>query len=262
VPTVSDADIARWLGEFFYPFVRTLALFAFAPAFGANTVPTRLKVALALIVSLLIGSAIKEPAPLDISWTTMFLTVENIIIGAMMGFAMQLALTVMAIAGDLVGIQMGFGFATLLGVQTGIAVPVMSDFFALVGLILFLAFNGHLVLLGALIKSFDIAPVAPELAGNSLPASGWAALANSGAGLFEMGLFLALPVMAVVVTMQLVVGTLSRVAPQLNLMSVGFALFLWLGLAATIALVPYFVPAVEHIIDFGSGLIRAAVPGA
>ena len=262
MPIVSDADIARWLGEFFYPFVRTLALFAFAPGFGATAVPARLKVALAVIVSLLVGSVIKEPAPLDLSWTTLALTVEQVMVGAIIGFAMQVALTVMAIAGDLVGIQMGFGFAALLGIQSGVQVPVMSDFFALVGLTLFLTFNGHLILLGALVKSFDIAPIAHELAGTSVPAAGWNALANSGARLFEMGLFLALPVIAVVVTMQLVVGTLSRVAPQLNLMSVGFALFLWLGLAATVALVPYFVPAVEHIIDYGVTLIRAAVPGA
>src|SRR6185312_3759521 len=123
---------------------------------------------------------------------------------------------------------------------------VMADFFGLVGLVLFLAFNGHLVLIGALVKSFAVIPVA---VGGTIHAAGWGALANAGAMLFEIGVFLALPVVAVVLTMHLAVGTLSRAAPQVNLMSVGFALFLWVGIAATVTLVPFFPPAVEPMID-------------
>jgi flagellar biosynthesis protein FliR len=261
VPSWSEAELLRWAGEFYWPFIRILALFATAPAFNGATVPIPLKVALAAVLALLVGSILDQPVPLDLTWRSLILTGEQIVVGLAMGFAMQLALAAMSVAGDFVGVQMGFGFATLLGVEDNFAVPVMSDFFGLVGLVLFLAFNGHLIVLGALVKSFTVVPVA---VGASVPMSGWAALANAGAMLFEIGVFLALPVVAVILTMHLAVGTLSRAAPQINLMSVGFSLFLWVGIAVTITLVPFFPPAVEHMIEAGISLMTAVVrtPGS
>lgn len=252
MPGWSEADLIHWIGEFYWPFVRTLALFAVAPVFGGAMVPVPLKIALALILSVLIGGIVQQSVPLELSWTVLVLTGEQILVGLAMGFAMQLALTAMSVAGDIIGVQMGFGLATLLGIENSLAVPVMSDFFGLVGLMLFLAFNGHLILIGALVKSFSVVPVA---VGASVPLAGFAMLAKAGALLFEMGVLLALPVIAVILTLNLAVGTLSRAAPQINLMSVGFSLFLWAGIAATIALVPYFAPAVQHLIDAGVRLI-------
>lgn len=257
MPTWSEADLLRWVGEFYWPFVRTLALFAAAPAFNGPAVPVPLKVALAAVIGLLVGSIVDQSVPLDLTWRSLVLTVEQIFVGVAMGFAMQLALAAMALAGDFVGVQMGFGFATLLAIEGNFAVPVISDFFGLVGLVLFLAFNGHLILIGALVKSFAVVPVA---IGASVPLSGWAALANAGALLFEIGVFLALPVVAVIMTVHIAFGTLSRAAPQLNLMSTGFSLFLWVGIAATITLVPFFAPAVEHMIDAGIALMSSVVP--
>lgn len=250
--------MARWLGEFFWPFVRTLALFAAAPAFNSNVIPMRLKVALALVIALLIGGMIKQSAPVDLSWATAVLTVEQILVGLAMGFAMQLTLAAMAFAGDFVGIQMGFGFASLFDFQSGFEVPVISNFFSLVGLILFLTLNGHLVLLGALMKSFDVVPVT---LGAGVPIAGWHTLADAGTALFEMGVWLALPVVAVIMAAHLAVAIVSRVAPQINVMSIGFSVFLWVGMAASVALIPYFVPAVQHMIAAGLALAGAVIAG-
>lgn len=256
--SVTSAQIAAWLGEFFWPFLRTLALFAAAPAFGSTVIPARIKVALAVLIAILIGGIINQPAPLDLSWASAVLVVEQILVGLAMGFAMQLTLAAMAFAGDFVGIQMGFGFATLFDFQSGFEVPVMSNFFSLVGLILFLTLNGHLILLGALVRSFQIVPVA---VGTGIPIVGWQTLVGAGSVLFQMGVWLALPVIAVLMASHLAVAVISRVAPQINVMSVGFSVFLWVGLAATVALVPYFVPAVQHMITAGLTLAGAVVSG-
>ncbi|MGH7073001.1 MAG: flagellar biosynthetic protein FliR [Stellaceae bacterium] len=256
MPSWSEAELFRWAGEFYWPFVRTLALFAAAPVFNTALIPVPLKIALAAMLSILVGSIVNRPVPLDLSWTMLVLTVEQILIGLAIGFAMQLALAAMAFAGDLIGVHMGFGFATLLGIEGDFAVPVMSDFFSMVGLMLFLAFNGHLVLIGALVKSFAVLPVA---VGSTVPIAGWGTLARAGGLLFEIGVFLSLPVIAVVLTLNLAVGTVSRAAPQINLMSVGFPLFLWVGIAATLALVPFFAPAVEHMMNDGLDLIGAVI---
>jgi flagellar biosynthesis protein FliR len=258
VLTVSDADLLRWLGEFFWPFLRTLALFAAAPGFSSAAIPARVKVALAFVIACLLAATIQQSAPLTLSLASALLVGEQIVVGLAIGFAMQLTLGAMAFAGDLIGVQMGFGFAGLLDIQNRFDVPVMSDFFGLVGLLLFLGLNGHLILLGVLVESFDVVPISP---GGGIAAPGWHALAGAGAMLFQMGVWLALPVIAILLAVQLATALLSRVAPQINLMSVGFSVFMWVGIAATIALLPFFVPAVEHMIEAGLNVSRAALLG-
>ena len=254
--TFSDADLYRWLGHFFWPFVRTLALFAAAPGFSSAAIPVRVKVALAFVIASLLAVTIQQSAPLTLSWTAALLMVEQIAVGLAIGFAMQLTLAAMAFAGDLIGVQMGFGFAGLIDIQSRFEVPVMSDFFGLVGLLLFFSLNGHLILLGVLVKSFAVVPIGAQF---GMAARGWHTLAGAGAMLFQIGVWLALPVIAILLSAQLVMALVSRVAPQINLMSIGFTVFMWVGIAATIALLPFFVPAVEHMIDAGWQVGRAVM---
>ena len=256
--TIGDTDLTAWVGQFFWPFLRILALFTAAPAFSSVAVPARAKVALALIVACLLGPVIKQSAPLTLSWASAILACEQVLVGLAIGFAMQLSLAAMAFAGDFIGVQMGFGFAGLLDAQNRFEVPVMSDFFGLVGLLLFIGLNGHLIVLGVLVKSFDVVPLA---LGNAIPAEGWRELAGAGGMLFQMGVWLALPVLAILLATQLAVALLSRVTPQINIMSVGFSVFMWVGIAATITLLPFFVPAVEHVIETGLRISGAVMTG-
>jgi flagellar biosynthetic protein FliR len=258
VLNLSEADLTRWLGEFFWPFLRTLALFSTAPLFGAMAIPVRVKVAAAFMIALLLAGVIGQSAPLTLSWATVMLAVQQVLVGLAIGFAMQLALAAMAIAGDFIGIQMGFGFAGLFDIQSRFEVPVMSQFFSLVGLILFIALNGHLLLLGVLAKSFVLVPIAPL---DGIAAEGWHAVVRAGAGLFQMGVWLALPVIAVLLAANLSVAVVSRAAPQINIITVGFSIFMWVGIAATIALVPFLAPAVEHMIEVGLTTAASALRG-
>ena len=255
----ADADIARWLGGFFWAFLRILALFSTAPLFGSAAIPARAKVALAVAVAWVVGAAIPAPMTPSLSWPALILAVQQVLVGLAIGFAMQLTLAAMGIAGDFIGVQMGFGFAGLLDVQNRFQVPVMADLFSLVGLVLFVTLNGHLLLLGILVKSFQLVPVAP---GSGISLAGWQALARSGVVLFQMGMWLALPVIAVILAGHLAVAVVSRVAPQINIMSVGFSIFMGIGLAATIGLVPFLAPAVEHMIAAGLALAGAALHGS
>jgi flagellar biosynthetic protein FliR len=258
VLSFTEAELTRWIGQFFWPFVRILALFAAAPAFNSMAIPARAKVALAFVVAIAIAGTVRQSAPLDLSWNSAVLVVEQVLVGLAIGFAMQLTLTAMMVAGEFVGMQMGFGFASLFDFQSGFQVPVMGNFFSLVALLLFVALNGHLVLLGVLVQSFTIVPIA---VGSGIGAGGWRALAGAGAVLFQMGIWLALPVIAVLLATHLAVGFVSRVAPQFNVMSVGFSLFMWVGIAAVIALIPFFLPAVEHIIETGLALAATVLRG-
>ncbi|HJU19446.1 MAG TPA: flagellar biosynthetic protein FliR [Stellaceae bacterium] len=246
--TLDSAEIARWLGEFLWPFLRILALFSVAPGFGAAALPARVKVAMAFVIAAVVAPTIRPAAPLALDWVTPVLAVQQVLVGLAIGFAMQVTMAAMAFAGDLIGVQMGFGFAGLFDPQTHFEVPVMADFFGLVGLLLFVTLNGHLILLGVVVKSFAVVPVAP---GGGITGAGWHSLAGAGALLFQMGVALALPVVAVLLAVTLGLAVVSRVAPQINIISVGFSLFMGIGIAAILALVPFLAPAVAHMIAAG-----------
>lgn len=256
--SLGGAEITRWLGQFLWPFLRILALFSVAPGFGSAAIPARAKIAIAFVIAILVAATIGQAAPLALSWAALMLAVQQVLVGLAIGFAMQLALAAMGFAGDFLGVQMGFGFAGLFDVQNRFEVPIVSDLFGLVGVILFLTLNGHLILLGVVVRSFAIVPVAP---GSGITGAGWQALVRAGALLFEMGVWLALPVIAVLLAVQLALAVVSRVAPQINVISVGFAVFMWVGIAATIALVPFFAPAVAHMIAAGAAIAGAVLRG-
>src|SRR5581483_1846677 len=109
---------------------------ATAPGFNSPALPMRIKVALSVAIAIVVGATLKNTPPVTFTWLTVELVIEQIMVGLAIGFAMQLTLAAMAFAGEFVGVQMGFGFASLLDVQTGFDVPVMSNFFSLVGLML------------------------------------------------------------------------------------------------------------------------------
>ena len=255
MPTWSEADLLRWAGDLTGPWSGRWRCLPPRPSSTAPWCPVPLKVALAMVLALLIGGIVGQSAPLELSWTTLVLTGEQIMVGIAIGFSMQLALTAMSVAGDLIGVQMGFGFATLLGIQGSLDVPVMSDSRpgSGAGAVPRVQRSSHPDR-GAR-EGFAIVPVG---VGSSIPLAGWALLAARGAMLFEIGVFLALPIVAVIYTMH-AVGTLSAggAADQSH---VGGVFTVPVGRhrrddhAGAV-----FRATVEHMIDAGVGLIGAVV---
>ena len=132
------------------------------------------------------------------------LVVEQVLVGVAIGFAMQLTLAAMALPASSSACRWGSASPASTTSRAAFEVPVMSNFFGLIALLLFLALNGHLVLLGVLVKSFTVVPIAAD---SGITGAG---LALAGAGrraLFQMGVWLALPVIAVLLAAHLAVGS-------------------------------------------------------
>jgi flagellar biosynthetic protein FliR len=137
-------------------------------------------------------------------------------------------------AGELIGLQMGLNFAGFFDPVTAAQGTAVSSLFATLVAWLFVALNGHLVVITALAASFQAFPVGPEP---------FAFLASSqpyrwGAEIFATGLWIALPLVAMLMFVNLVLGFISRVAPQIQIFAVGFPITLGLGLVALLFIVP------------------------
>ena len=250
----SSLLLQQWIGAFFWPFLRILALLSTAPGFGSAQVPIQVRVGLAALVALALAPALPAmpPVRLDsaLGWT---LVVQQLLVGGVVGLAMSLILSSVQLAGSIVGLQMGLGFSTLFDPLQGVEVTSLASFLNLLALLLFLDINGHLLLLAVLARSFTLVPVGIAQ-GAGIGAAGWHALAREGGALFSLGLAMAAPALGVLLIANLGLAILSKLSPQLNLFAIGFPLFFVLGLFALYLLMPVMQSIVHHLVDYGVDL--------
>jgi flagellar biosynthetic protein FliR len=164
-----------------------------------------------------------------------------------MGFVMRVIFAAVEAAGEIIGLQMGLGFASFFDPQSAGQTLVLARFFNMLAVLLFLAVNAHLLLLGVLVDSFQILPISTQ----PLSTAGFYNVAAFGSTVFAVGLQLALPLIAILLMTNLALGILTRSAPQLNIFAIGFPITLGVGLIVLDITLPYFAPQVEHMIMNG-----------
>ncbi len=233
--TFNEAQILQWLTPLLWPFLRTLALFTSAPVLSSRAVPMRIKIGLALLIAVAAQASLPEMpvVPLD-SATGLAMVVQQVLIGLTLGFSARVVFAAVEFAGELVGLQMGLNFAGFFDPATGSQGTATSRFFTAIGSLLFVVVNGHLLLSVAVLRSFEVFPVAAE------PLAFIATLQPQvwGAEVFRLGLWIALPIVTMLLFVNLVLGVISRVAQQIQIFSVGFSITVSVGLIGTLLTLP------------------------
>ncbi len=227
--TITSAEISGWVGSYLWPFFRIGALVGVAPIFGAHTVPVRVRIGLALALTLLVVPLLPPAPAIDaLTGVGALVAFHQVAIGAAMGFALLLLFGAFVLGGEIFAMQMGLGFASLLDPQRGVQVPVVSQFYVLLATLVFLALDGHLVLLEVLVDSFRTIPVGPRglAAASMYTLVGWAGHMFSGAVL------IALPAITTLLVVNIAFGVMTRAAPQLNIFAVGFPVIMTAGFIA------------------------------
>jgi flagellar biosynthetic protein FliR len=247
----TEAQVLAWITPLIWPFLRALALFSSLPLLGTRTVPTRVRIALAALVALAAqGSLPPMPqVPLD-SVATLMLVVQQLLIGISLGFAVRLVFAAVELAGELVGLQMGLNFAGFFDPVTASQTTASSRFFGAIVGWLFIVINGHLLIIAALVNSFNAFPVgdAPFAFLRQTMPHQW------GAQIFSTGLWIALPMVAMLTFVNLVLGVISRVAAQINVFAIGFPITLSVGLLGILLTLPMmqqpFTMALERMLAY------------
>jgi flagellar biosynthesis protein FliR len=233
---LSSTQFDGWLGQFFWPMIRILALIAVAPVLGNRVVPVRVKVALAILVTICASPVLPAPPNVALdSYAGFALIAREILIGISLGFAVRIVFAAIELAGEIVGLQMGLSFAGYIDPVSGGTGNAISRFFGTISVLMFLAINGHLLLLYGVIESFHALPI--SLDGSFLTEGKRIALA--GSDLFRIGLTIALPFILLMLLVNLAMGVISRVAPQLNVFAIGFPITMIVGLVALVLIMPY-----------------------
>jgi flagellar biosynthetic protein FliR len=246
--TFNEAQVAAWLLPLLWPFIRALALFGSAPVLSSRSVPARVKVGLAFLVAVALQASLPAMpvVPLD-SATGLAMVVQQVMVGITMGFAARVVFAALEFAGELIGLQMGLNFAGFFDPVSGAAGTATSRFFGTMASLLFVVINGHLMMTAVLVRSFEAFPVsdAPFAMIQMLRPQTW------GAEVFRLGLWVALPIVSMLLFINLVLGVISRVAQQLQIFSVGFSITVSVGLAGMLMSLPLlqvpFTTALEHM---------------
>lgn len=228
-------SIEPHLWALLFAMVRIGAAFVAAPVFSSVNIPLPARIALTGAIGVMVVNITPITPPAEIfSITTFVMVAMEALVGLAMGFVLQIAFSAPLIASEVIGMSMGIGFATSVDPQNGGSTPALGQFLSLLLTLLFLAVDGHLVLVELVVRSYEALPpgeawIAPERL---------LAIAMFGGYAFLAGLLLALPVGFLLLCLNIVVGMLSRAAPALNLFAVGLPASLAVGVVAILLALP------------------------
>lgn len=231
-----EDELIAFVASFVWPFMRVSSMFITIPVLSNKNVPARLRVVLSMLITFVIWPVLPEmPAVELFSADGLLVTIQQVVIGISAGFILQMVFSIMLFAGQAIAYGMGLGFASMVDPATGIQTPVIAQLFVLASSLLFLAVDGHLLLIEMLAQSFKTLPVAEV--GFDL-ADLWRIIAWSSQ-IFAGGLLLALPILSALLFVNISFGIASKAAPQLQLFGVGFPItillgmvLIWIGLAS------------------------------
>ena len=246
--SISSVQIDVWITAFLWPFLRIVALMISDPLLGHRNVPIRVRIAFSFLLAVLVASTLPPPPPVGLSSPVgLMIAAQQIIIGVAIGFSMRLLLASVEMAGSLIGLSMGLGFATFFDPQNSAQVPVVAQFVGLLSILIFFASNGHLMLVSALVESFRVLPISAT----PFAAGGFHALVLAGGQIFVIGVIMSLPVLAALLIVNVGMGVMSRAAPQLNLFAVGFPVTLFAGFVVLLMSLPYLAPHFLRLYEEG-----------
>ncbi len=244
--SVTSGELDAWLAAFLWPFMRIIGLLIAAPLPGSQRYPARVKVALAILITLIVAPTLPaQPAAGPASVEGMLIVIQQLVIGLAMGFTVRLLFAAVDVAGDLIGMQMGLGFAYFYDARNATQMPVIAQFLGLLAALSFLALNGHLLVLAALAESFRTIPIVAALPEPGL----WRSLAGFGSNVFHTALLLSLPLIAAMLIANLALGVLTRAAPQLNVFAIGFPVTLAIGFGMLLFSLPYILQVFGQLAD-------------
>ncbi len=250
---VSSAEITGILGAYLWPFFRIAAMVMVAPIFSSNFISQRSRILMAVAISIVIVPNIPVQVPqVDaLSAEGLLIIAHQILIGACMGFMLQLLFNAFIVAGQIIAMQMGLGFASMVDPQNGVMVPVISQFYLVFITLIFVSINGHLILIQVMSESFVTLPIAAT----GLSPVDFRDIVGQASWMYAAGVIIALPAIGSLMMVNLAFGILSRAAPQISPFSIGFPMTIILGFVVMLITLPN---VAGHLVDMSDYMLQMA----
>jgi len=239
----TGAELSSLVGSYFWPFVRIASMVAAIPVFSSTFVPMRTRLVLAIGITIVIAPVIPSVPVIDaLSIPGVLLIVQQVLIGIFMGFIFHMVFAIFTIGGQVIAMQMGLGFATMIDPVNGSQAPVLSMFFILLVTLLFFILDGHLAMIGLLAESFHSLPISTEF----MEKQNFWSMAAWASKMFSVAVLVALPAVTALLLINMSLGIIGRAAPQLNIFAVGFSITIAAGFYVILVSLPVVVVQFEN----------------
>jgi len=252
---ITSQELLNLVATFIWPFSRILGFFSTAPLLSQNSFPVTTRIGLAIAMTILVMPGIPLMVTIDpLSMDGLLILINQFLIGISIGFVMRVIFSAIEMAGELIAVSMGLGFATFYNPLTQAQTIVISQFLSLLALAVFLSTNLHLVMLESFFDSFKTVPINQI----SLAPIAFRDLAYWGSNIFSIGLQLSLPIVTTLLIANIALGILTKAAPQLNLFGIGFPITIGVGFLMLSINMPYWSNPIINSLDMGIQMIRQA----
>jgi flagellar biosynthetic protein FliR len=227
--------------------VRMSGLFVAAPIIGSGNVPVRAKAGLVAVSAMVITPGVSALAQ-DLPSAPMALglmAIGELIIGLLLGFVMTLVFAAIQVAGQVMDMLAGFAMMNVFNPALETQVPIFGFFFFVIAALYLLATGGHIIMVQALIATFDHVPlggfaVQPELL---LTIVSW------GSAMFWDAVIIAAPIAAALLLAYVTLGVMGRLVPQIQLFVVGFPLTIALSLLLAASVIGVYLTVIDDLYD-------------
>lgn len=255
--SISSELLQTWIISLLWPLTRILGVIASSPIFSHGSIPNRVKLGLGIVLTLIIVPTLPPLPQFEIfSLQGLLILVQQLIIGVAIGFSMRMVFSAVELAGQLIAMSMGLGFASFFDPQTQGQSTAINQFLMLLAMLVFLSIDGHLIIITALANSFMTMPIVLDGPGIS-PMK----IALWGEMIFSAGLLLALPAVTALLITNMALGILTKTAPSLNLFGIGFPLTLSIGFVVIALSLPAMLKPITNLIEQGANhMFQVAIP--
>jgi len=212
-------------------YFRFAALFIAVPIFSHNSIPVSVKAAMAFFFTVVFYASM-PPLEIPITIPTVIIAIlSEFLLGMVVGIALQLAYNVITFAGGQISFMMGFSMASAIDPQSGISMPIISQFLSLLGLMILFALDLHHWMLLLIDHSLSSVPLGKFVVTHDF----FTYLMHATTNMFLVGFIIAFPIIALSWLADVIFGMLMKTMPQFNLLVIGFPIKIMVAFAVIIA---------------------------
>ncbi len=223
---LSEAQVMQWLSQVIWPFFRISALLMSMAVFSNRWLPARIRLVIALVLTAVVAPHVDLIPTVELfSFKAVLIICAELITGVALGFITKLMIETFSMAGQMIAMQSGLGFASMVDPANGGSIPIISQWYVMLTSLLFVTLDGHLLFIEATVLSFDSFPI-----GEILTTLNAQLVFELGRWLFAGALVIAIAAVLSLLLVNLAFGIMMRAAPQINIFSVGFPLTMIAGL--------------------------------
>lgn len=216
---------------------RLSGMIATAPLFSKYPIPPQVKAWLVAVIAFIMYPVVVAKSsfvvPTSLPEVTFFM-IKEFAVGALIGFIANFIFVGVQMAGQLLAQQTGLAMSNIMDPATQTSNPVVGEFYMLLATMLFLSLNAHQMLFLAVYQSFEKIPPGMDIMFTPVLVS---QILHMSSDIFLVSLKLVLPIFCVLFVIEVLLGVLAKIIPQMNIFMVAIPIKIYIGLILMIAFV-------------------------